>query len=58
MNIWLPKPLYKLKPLLYIICAILMLNTIPNLFVIMFSSALIGYSVWICWMRYQWGTFY
>jgi len=54
MKIWLPTFLYKIKPVVYIICAILLINLLPGIVVTLVAVALICYSGWICWMRLEW----
>lgn len=54
MNIWLPTFLYRLKPVIYTILAILLFSLIPGIGITLIAMAIICYSGWICWMRLQW----
>jgi len=54
MNIWLPKVFYNIKPLLYMLAALLVLILARNIITITLAAALLGYAIWICWKRFQW----
>lgn len=56
MDIWLPTFLYRLKPVLYTIFAVLLINLLPGIVVTLVAMGLVGFSVWICWMRLHWGN--
>lgn len=51
---WLPRSLYKVKPLLFLLVAFILIQLSQNPIAICCSIGLMGYSVWILWMRYQW----
>ena len=55
MKIWLPEPIYKLKPwIIMIVSVMILLASSRNLFVILIGIALFGYSVYILAQRFMW----
>ncbi len=54
MKIWLPGPLYKLKPWLIILAAIILPAISENFFTILISIILLCYAAYILYMRYTW----
>lgn len=55
-DIWLPDPLYRLKPLILMLTGAILLLVSENLFLSLFAAACIGYSVWILFMRLIWSN--
>ena len=54
--IWLPDSFYRLKPLILMFAAALLLLASDNLLLSLLAVACIGYSVWILFMRLSWSN--
>lgn len=54
MNIWLPSPIYRIKPIVYMIAAVVLFLSTANKLAVIIALSIIVYSVWICFMRLLW----
>ncbi len=53
MSVWIPEKIYNVLPLLYSLAGILILVTTQQVAFVTFALGLIGYSSYLCWMRFQ-----
>ena len=51
---WLPQPLYTAKPLIFLLAALSLICTTKNVIVTLFAICLIGYALWIFFVRFTW----
>ena len=51
---WLPQPLYTAKPLIFLLAALSLMLTTKNVIVTLFAICLIGYALWIFFVRFTW----
>lgn len=51
---WLPQPLYNAKPVVFLLAALSLMLITRNAIVTVFAVALIGYSLWIFFVRFMW----
>ena len=51
---WLPQPLYNAKPLIFLLAALSLMLTTKNVIVTLFAICLIGYALWIFFVRFTW----
>lgn len=54
MKIWLPDPVYKLKPILFLFAAVILFLLMENKIVLVLAALLICWSTYILLMRYMW----
>ena len=52
--VWLPQPLYTAKPILFLLAALSLMIITKNLIVTLFAICLIGYALWIFFVRFTW----
>lgn len=55
MNIWLPKFIYKIKPLFFLLTSIYIFACTDNAALIVVAVLMLFYSAYISWMRFSWG---
>ena len=51
---WLPQPLYTAKPLIFLLAALSLMLITTNVIVTLFAICLIGYALWIFFVRLTW----
>jgi hypothetical protein len=51
---WLPQPLYIAKPLIFLLAALSLMLITKNVIVTLFAICLIGYALWIFFVRFTW----
>ena len=51
---WLPQPLYTAKPLIFLLAALSLMLITKNVIVTLFAICLIGYALWIFFVRFTW----
>ena len=51
---WLPQPLYISKPLIFLLAALSLILITKNVIVTLFAICLIGYALWIFFVRFTW----
>ena len=54
---WLPQPLYKAKPFVFLLVALALMLFAKNVIVMFLAICLIGYSLWILATRFIWKDF-
>jgi hypothetical protein len=52
--IWLPQPLYSAKPVIFLLAALSLMLITKNVIVTLFAISLIGYALWIFFVRFIW----
>ncbi len=52
--IWLPQPLYTAKPVFFLLAALSLMLITKNVIVTLFAICLIGYALWIFFVRFTW----
>jgi hypothetical protein len=52
--IWLPQPLYSAKPVIFLLAALSLMLITKNVIVTLFAISLIGYALWIFFVRFTW----
>ena len=52
--VWLPQPLYTAKPILFLLAALSLMIITKNVIVTLFAICLIGYALWIFFVRFTW----
>ena len=51
---WLPQPLYTAKPVFFLLAALSLMLITKNVIVTLFAICLIGYALWIFFVRFTW----